>query len=288
MSGCPIFADAAGFFSKLLTDAGFVLAGEIEHRPGHGDRIYKRKQTIEASDHCFQSPNYQTINAARLQHLSQLPIDLQHQSVLEFGSGPGDITAFLLDRNCCPTSIDARPENIRAAALKHQATSHWSGFVYELPHKVAPDHTSYDLVIAYGILYHLEDPLSLLQAVAALQPRQFLLETCVTPESSIQLLPNPLHPCLEPASDGSQSATGVGCRPDRRWLWKTLQSLFDYVYCCRNQPNHPEFPLSWEADVICKSSALTRMIYICSNEPIKSDCLMESLPMWQQSCGPVD
>jgi SAM-dependent methyltransferase len=263
------------------------MAAEIEQRPGHGDRLYKRIAAISASDNGFQSPNYQAINAARLQHLSQLPIELEHQSVLELGSGPGDLTAFLLDRQGCTTSIDARPENIRAAALKHHASKQWSGFVYELPKKVAPDNTSYDLVIAYGILYHLEDPLSLLRAVAAMQPQHFVLETCVTPESSAQPSLDPLYRCKEQASDGSQSVTGVGCRPDRRWLWKTLQTLFEYVYCCRNQPNHPEFPLHWDADAIGSIPGLTRMIYICSSKPINSDCLTESLPMQQQACSPT-
>jgi hypothetical protein len=136
--------------------------------------------------------------------------------------------------------------------------------------------------MAYGILDHLEDPLSLLRAVAAMNPRHFVLETCVTPESSTQPSGYPLYRCNEQASDGSQSVTGVGCRPDRRWLWKTLQSLFEYVYSCRNQPDHPEFPLNWEADGIGGSTGLKRMIYVCSNEPINSELVAESLPMRQQ------
>lgn len=272
---------------QLLTAAGFAIAAEIEKRPGHGDRLYKRIEAIATSDDCFHSPNYQAINTARLQHLSQLPLDLEQQSVLELGSGPGDLTAFWLDRHCCITSIDARPENIRAAALKHQPSRQWSGFVYELPHKVAPDNTRYDLVIAYGILYHLDDPLPLLRAVAGLQPRHFLLETCVTPETISQSSRYPLYLCGEQAGVGSQSVIGVGCRPDRRWLWKTLQSLFQYVYCCRHQPDHPEFPLNWDADGTGNSAGLTRMIFLCSNEPINNELVTESLPMRQQPCKPV-
>ena len=273
---------------QLLTAAGFQMAAEIEQRPGHGDRLYKRIEAMAASDGCFHSPNYQAINAARLQHLSQLPLDLEYQSVLELGSGPGDLTAFWLDRHCCITSIDARPENIQAATLKHQAWSQWSGFVYELPHRIAPDKTSYDLVVAYGILYHLEDPLSLLSAVAAMKPLYFVLETCVTPESITQPSGYPLYRCGEQASNGSQSVTGVGCRPDRRWLWKKLQALFNYVYCSRHQPNHPDFPLNWEANPIVTSTGLTRMVFICSSEPICSNLITESLPMQQRPCGQAD
>jgi 2-polyprenyl-3-methyl-5-hydroxy-6-metoxy-1,4-benzoquinol methylase len=270
---------------QLLNSAGFAMEAEIEQRPGHGDRIYKRIQEISASDRCFQSRNYQAINTARLRHLSGLPINLKNQSVLELGSGPGDITALFLDQNCCITSIDARPENIREASLRHQPSKQWNGFVYELPQIISPFKTSYDIVIAYGILYHLEDPLSLLRAVAAMQPRNFVLETCVTPETAPRLGPQqqlyPLHRCSELATDGSQSVTGVGCRPDRRWLWKTLQTLFDYVYCCTHQPHHPEFPLNWRSDAISNVQGLTRMIFICSSEPMNSDLLTESLPMLQ-------
>jgi len=267
---------------QLLTAAGFAMTAEIEQCPGHGDRIYKRIEPISSADDCFNSPNYQAINAARLKHLSQLPLELEQQSVLELGSGPGDLTAFWLDRQCCITRIDARPENIRAAALKHHCSLQWSGFVYELPHKIAPDNTSYDLVIAYGVLYHLQDPLCLLHAVAAMKPRQFVLETCVTSESSTESSGYPLYRCGEQATDGSQSVTGVGCRPDRRWLWKKLQALFKYVYCSRHQPNHPEFPLNWEASPINNSTRLTRMVFICSSEPINSNLITESLPVRQQ------
>lgn len=57
---------------QLLSAAGFAMAAEIEQRPGHGDRLYQRMAAMPASDGCFQSPHYQAINAARLQHLSQL------------------------------------------------------------------------------------------------------------------------------------------------------------------------------------------------------------------------
>ncbi|MFM7676674.1 MAG: hypothetical protein ACKO5F_14095 [Synechococcus sp.] len=155
------------------------------------------------------------------------------------------------------------------------------------PTALVIDNTSYDLVIAYGILYHLDDPLPLLRAVAAIKPRHFLLETCVTPELSTQSSGYPLCRCSEQASDGSQSVTGVGCRPDRRWLWKTLQSLFQYVYSYTHQPDHPEFPLNWEADGIGNISGLSRMIFLCSNESISSKLVTESLPMRQQPCKPV-
>jgi FkbM family methyltransferase len=270
---------------QLLSDAGFSIAAETEQRPGHGDRLYRRHQAIPASDPCFQSPNYQSINAARLQHLSQLPLDVEQQSVLELGSGPGDLTPFFLKRHCCVTSIDARPENIQEARLKQSASKQWTGFVYDLSKSIAPSKISYDIVIAYGILYHLEDPLALLQAIASLNPRQVVLETCVTPEAA-QSSDNaqrwdPLHRCSELASDGSQSISGVGCRPDRRWLWKTLHSLFNYVYCCSCQPNHPEFPLNWHREAIDHTQGLTRMIFIASSTPITSDQLTESLPMIQ-------
>ena len=54
-----------------------------------------------------------------------------------------------------------------------------------------------------------------------------------------------------------------------------------------SDPNHPELPLNWEADGIGNSDGLARMVFICSNEPIYSKLVTESLPMQQQTCDPV-
>jgi FkbM family methyltransferase len=272
----------------MLSSHGFALNKEIEHRPGHGDRLYKRVQNIPPVDPCFASKDYQEINAARLKHLCNLPIDFKNQSVLELGSGPGDLSSHFLNNNCCVTSIDARPENVRAAMEKHRATKRWSGFGYQIPGQIAPQGTRYEVVAAYGILYHLDEPERMLSAVAALYPQYFILETCVTPEQSTEALENrmnaPLFPCRERADKGSQAITGLGCRPDRQWVWETLQRYFTFVYCCVEQPDYPQFPVNWHREALNDTPELTRMIFICSAEAINSESLTTKLPMLQSPC----
>ena len=57
----------------------------------------------------FSSEHYETHNRARLRHLASLGLELSGR-VLEVGSGPGDHTAFYLERGCSVVSIDARRE----------------------------------------------------------------------------------------------------------------------------------------------------------------------------------
>ena len=57
----------------------------------------------------FLSMHYLRHNARRLEHLAGLGLPLHGRSVVEFGAGVGDHTAFYLDRDCAVTATDARP-----------------------------------------------------------------------------------------------------------------------------------------------------------------------------------
>jgi Methyltransferase domain len=65
---------------------------------------------------------------------------------------------------------------------------------------------TFDIVYAYGVLYHLADPQAALEAMARRFDDLLLLETCVSFGAN-----EAINHAAEPQSAASQSFQGVGC-----------------------------------------------------------------------------
>src|SRR5206468_4112030 len=99
---------------------------------------------------------------------------------------------------------------------------------------------AFDVIHCYGILYHLEDPAQLIEFMGAACTGLAIVETCVRPDNS-----QGVDIVDEPFRDYTQSSTGLGCRPSRKWVFEEIGRFFPFAYHTRTQPNHPEFPVDW-------------------------------------------
>ena len=270
---------------RILNNNGFKLEKAHEMVKGHGDYLFRREKLIGRPDPAFSSKGYLDINNARLQHLASLDLPLENKTILELGSGPGDITDFLIQQGAYVTSIDARIENIQTARKKHQSSGRWNGFVYDLETEVRPGFVDYDIILAYDILYHLSNPRKLVKRIAAMKPSLFLMETCVTPELSKSKPKQPSGILGEDRTSGTQALNGAGCRPLRDWLWKLLKRNFRNSYVCKHQPAHPQFPIDWSITTKW-DAALTRSIFVCSSEAMNFSWVLSELPIYQGSALP--
>lgn len=220
----------------------------------------------------FSSDRYQTINRARLDHLSTLPIALDGRSVLELGAGPGDLTGFFVDRGCDVTSIDARPENIRELTSRYPGVD---GRVLDLDGPIDPLDRQFDVAFIYGLLYHMGDPAALLRWAAAHCSDYALVSTCVSPGAGVEL-----NPVAENAATGTQSASGRASRPTRGWVLEELGRNFTYAGICRRQPHHFEFPTDWEDAPTEESKAengLSRAVFYASHSSIDEEIFSPEL-----------
>ena len=107
------------------------------------------------------------------------------------------------------------------------------------------------------------------------------MSTCVTSEFSIDNKSSKFNLIEESISNGTQALNGVGCRPNRKWLWEKLSQFFNFTYACRWQPNHDQFPKDWSI-VKPNKSSLTRMIYVCSSRKIDLPWALDQLPKVQE------
>jgi FkbM family methyltransferase len=259
---------------QILESHGFILEGYFELRPGHGDVLYKRQPREMLDQDASKLTGVNNINIARINHLDSLPLDLKERSVLELGSGRGDLSDYFLAQGCALTSVEGRADLVSVAAARHEARSHsrWSGFCYDMTKTLSPGACRYNVISAYGILNDLPDPIAFLDRVAAMKPELFLLESCVMSEYQSV---DPSFVEQDDVNAGSQVVSEAGCPPSREWLWTALQARFAFVYACRSQPDHPDFPLDWSRGASAETN--TRMVFIGAERQLNCSYELVSL-----------
>lgn len=217
---------------------------------------------MNSSQH-FTSQEYSLITNARLNHLESLNLPLNNLSSLEVGAGIGDFTEFLLKKNCTVDSTDAREDLVQHIKNRFSEDKRVNAFLLDMEN---PKTTKkYDIVFCYGLLYHLKNAEQAIDFMASVCKKFLILETCVSVNKN-----NHLNHISEDAKNPTQSIYGLGCRPDRKWLFQYLNGHFKFVYMPYKQPSHPQFPVKWDN---INPANNNRSIYICSHEKIENELL---------------
>jgi ubiquinone/menaquinone biosynthesis C-methylase UbiE len=220
----------------------------------------------------FLSYHYQRHNQRRLEHLSSLGLNFTGFTVLEVGAGIGVHTSFFLDRGCQVVTSDARLENINILRSRYPDLR---VLFLDLDNPPETFNELFDIVFCYGTLYHLKNPDRAIKFMSHCCRKMLLLETCVSFGDEYSL-----NSCIEDKLSPTQSISGKGCRPTRRWVHNQLKKYFEYVYLPITQPYHEEFPIDWTSPPANKKR-LTRTVFIASRKKIVNKLLVEEIPMKQ-------
>jgi len=216
----------------------------------------------------FHSFRYLHITSRRLEHLATLGLPLRERNVLEVGAGVGDLTEFFLDRGCRVHTTDARPLHVTIMQQRFA----WHPLVTSATLDLdPPPHDPpglFDLVVCYGLLYHVSDPSAVLEFLARACSDLLLLETIAGVGDAEAVNPTPENAALAGAA-----FSGRGCRPSRTWIHARLRELFPHVYTPRTQPNHYEYPVDWTQS----SPFARRAIFIASRRPLDNPQLTTDL-----------
>ncbi|MCI0471576.1 MAG: class I SAM-dependent methyltransferase, partial [Candidatus Aminicenantes bacterium] len=220
----------------------------------------------------FHSDKYLHHNRKRFEHLDSLNIDFSGKKVLEVGAGIGDQTDYLLAKGCSQVLVtEVRPENL--AILRDKFAGEPRVQVNRLDME-APEEIGekFDICYCFGLLYHLANPEPALEFLSRHTEEMLLLETCVSyqHEDGINL-------CNEDAGSFSQSVSGKGCRPGRKWIFAQLKKYFDFVYMPITQPDHEQFPTDWTLPEY--NLPYARAIFIASRKKLNNPLLIEDIPL---------
>jgi hypothetical protein len=160
----------------------------------------------------FESGNYREAQLSRLVNLFA-HIDIERyrgMTVLEVGAGLGHIGDVFSKLGFDVTSTDGRPEHVEGMKARGR-----KAFVLDLDGgDVERELANYDLIISFGVLYHLAHPEPFL-ASCGKQARAMFLETGVCDAT---------RPVVNYISEAQgwrgtdQALEGTGCRPSPAWV----------------------------------------------------------------------
>ncbi len=165
--------------------------------------------------------------------VTELKPALGLSSALDAGCGVGFFSRTLADCGLTVRGFDARDENIVEARKRFP----------EIPFARADaedcgilEFGRFDLVLSFGLLYHLENPLMAIRNLRGLTEKCLLLESMCLPEEKASLLLRE-----EPRQD-DQSLTQMACYPSESSLVKMLyRAGFPLVYRVIALPDHDDF-----------------------------------------------
>jgi SAM-dependent methyltransferase len=164
----------------------------------------------------FDNSHYRGARESRLHNLFRhldVP-SLAGKRVLELGCGTGELGQAFVESGCQVVSVDARAEYVEEL---HRRFPGRSAYVMNLEHWEPALLGRFDVVLCFGLLYHLSTPEEFLAACARAAP-QLYLETVVSD------FEDPMCPII--LEDGPDQAwSGQGCRPSPAWLNRVLYEL---------------------------------------------------------------
>lgn len=185
----------------------------------------------------FDQKDYRTLIEARDQALRRLVRKLKPalglSNAVDAGCGVGFFSQTLAECGLEVCGFDARAGNVEEARKRYPGIPFERGDIEE---RTIARLGQFDLVLCFGLLYHLENPLQAIRNLRAITGKCLLLESMCLPEERCTLLLR-----QEPQQD-DQSLTEIACYPSEGSLVKMLyRAGFAKVYRVTLLPNHDDF-----------------------------------------------
>ena len=185
----------------------------------------------------FDQKEYRKLIEARGETLrrvvNKLKPTLGLSNAVDAGCGVGFFSQSLADCGLNACGFDGRAENVAEALRRFPQIPFAQADIQD---RAILHLGCFDLVLCFGLLYHLENPLLAIRNLRALTDKCLLLESMCLPEERSSMLLRE-----EPRQD-DQSLTDLACYPSEGGLAKMLyRAGFPLVYRVTPLPDHDDF-----------------------------------------------
>ncbi len=185
----------------------------------------------------FDQANYTALNEAREAAVRPLLKEMKKQfsaeTALDVGCGSGYFSGVLHTEGFRVTGLDGRAENAALAASRHpQAQFFTANLEDDEVRKYGPA----DVVVCFGLLYHLENPLRAVRNLHALTGKVLLVESMCLPSNF------PVMELRDECRTEDQALQFVAFYPSEACLTKLLyRAGFSFAYSFRKSPEHAAY-----------------------------------------------
>ncbi len=218
--------------------------------------------TISLALTAFDTRHYQDLIRTRAATIRRVVRALKPalglHNALDAGCGVGFFTQTLTELGLATRGFDGRFENVVEARKRFPKIAFERGDIESA--EIAALGT-FDLVLCFGLLYHLESPMRAIRHLRALTGKGLLLESmCVPGDDAHMLLRD------EPLQQ-DQSLTDVAFYPSEPSLVKMLyRAGFAHVYRVPRLPEHDDFRET-------SDHARRRTVLFASHRPVQAACI---------------
>ncbi len=205
----------------------------------------------------FDQREYRRLIEARgetiLRVVTRLKPTLELSNAVDAGCGVGFFSQTLAECGLNVCGFDGRGENVMEARRRFPHIPFEQG---DIEGRAILELGRFDLVLCFGLLYHLENPLLAVRHLRGLTDKCLLLESMCLPEEKTSML------LREEPSQEDQSLSDVAWYPSEGSLVKMLyRAGFGKVYRVMPLPDHEDFRETTE-------HARRRTVLLASTEPI--------------------
>jgi len=218
----------------------------------------------------FDQEHYALLNSARgdlvKSLLSELIPRLGLQTAIDVGCGLGHFSGLLGSLGLRVTGLDGRKENAEEAQRRFvDATFHAANAEDAIVRSLG----AFDLSLCFGLLYHLENPFSVVRNLHAITKNLLLVESVIYQGN------DPVMVLVDETSHEDQGLDYVAFYPTEACLIQMLfRSGFRHVYRFASAPDHPDFISTIERPrvrtILAASRELVETKYLTEIEDQKS------------------